>query len=83
MLASPQQAVVRLADGRELINLCANNYFGLANHPDVLASAHDALRRYSDGMASVRFICGIQEVHKQLEARIRRFIDTDDTILYA
>ncbi len=83
VLSSPQQPVVRLADGRELINLCANNYLGLANHPAVIEAAHEALDRYGYGMASVRFICGTQDVHKQLEARLSAFLGTDDTILYS
>ena len=83
MLASPQQPVVRLADGRELINLCANNYLALANHPSVREAAHRRLDRYGYGMASVRFICGTQSVHKELEARLSAFLGMDDTILYS
>ena len=83
VLASPQQPVVRLADGRELINLCANNYLALANHPAVREAAHRAIDRYGYGMASVRFICGTQSVHKELEARLSAFLGTDDTILYS
>lgn len=83
ILASPQQAVVRLAEGGELINLCANNYLGLANHASVREAARLALDRYGYGMASVRFICGTQNVHKDLENRLSRFLGTDDTILYS
>ncbi len=83
VLASPQQPVVRLADGRELINLCANNYLALANHPSIREAAHRALDRYGYGMASVRFICGTQGVHKELEARLSAFLGMDDTILYS
>jgi len=83
VLGSPQQPVVTLADGRELINLCANNYLALANDPAVRAAAHAAIDRYGYGMASVRFICGTQEVHKQLEARLSTFLGMDDTILYS
>ncbi len=83
VLASPQQPVVRLADGRELINLCANNYLALANHPSIREAAHRALDRYGYGMASVRFICGTQSVHKELEARLSSFLGMDDTILYS
>jgi glycine C-acetyltransferase len=83
VLSSPQQPVVRLADGRELINLCANNYLALANHPSVIQAAHEALDRHGYGMASVRFICGTQDVHKQLEARLSAFLGMDDTILYS
>jgi len=83
VLGSPQQPVVRLADGRELINLCANNYLALANHPAMREAAHAAIDRYGYGMASVRFICGTQDVHKQLEARLSAFLGMDDTILYS
>jgi glycine C-acetyltransferase len=83
VLASPQQPVVRLADGRELVNLCANNYLALANHPSIREAAHRALDRYGYGMASVRFICGTQSVHKELEARLAAFLGMDDAILYS
>jgi glycine C-acetyltransferase len=83
VLGSPQQPVVRLADGRELINLCANNYLALANHPSIREAAHRALDRHGYGMASVRFICGTQSVHKELEARLAAFLGMDDAILYS
>ena len=83
VLGSPQQPVVRLADGRELINLCANNYLALANHPSIREAAHRALDRYGYGMASVRFICGTQSVHKELEARLSAFLGMEDAILYS
>jgi glycine C-acetyltransferase len=83
VLDSPQQPLVRLADGRELINLCANNYLALANHPQVREAAQRALARYGYGMASVRFICGTQSVHKQLEERLSGFLGTEDAILYS
>jgi glycine C-acetyltransferase len=83
IIATPQGATVRLADGRELINLCANNYLGLASHPAVLQAAHEALRTHGYGMSSVRFICGTQDLHKQLEQRIAAFVGTEDAILYA
>jgi len=83
VLGSPQQPVVRLADGRELVNLCANNYLALANHPSIREAAHRAIDRYGYGMASVRFICGTQSVHKDLEGRLSTFLGTDDTILYS
>jgi glycine C-acetyltransferase len=83
VLSSPQQAVVRLADGREVINLCANNYLGLANHPSVREAARLAIDRYGYGMASVRFICGTQTLHKELEHRLSAFLGTEDTILYS
>ncbi|HVP34813.1 MAG TPA: glycine C-acetyltransferase [Steroidobacteraceae bacterium] len=82
VLTSPQGGVVR-AGGREVVNLCANNYLGLANHPAVRAAAQQALDRYGYGMASVRFICGTQEPHKELEARLARFLGTEDVILYS
>ena len=82
VLAGPQGGVVRAGD-REVINLCANNYLGLANHPAVRAAAQRSLDRYGYGMASVRFICGTQETHKQLEARLARFLGTEDVILYS
>ena len=83
VLASPQQARVRLASGAEVINLCANNYLGLANHPQVVEAARAALLEHGYGMASVRFICGTQTVHRELEERLSRFLGTDDTILYS
>ncbi|MGA2343768.1 MAG: glycine C-acetyltransferase, partial [Steroidobacteraceae bacterium] len=83
LIGSPQGAVVRLADGREMINLCANNYLGLANHPAVLAAAQDALARYGYGVASVRFICGTQSVHRNLEERLSAYLGMEDTILYS
>jgi len=83
VIASPQSAEVRLRDGAELLNFCANNYLGLADHPEVLAAARDALDRWGFGLASVRFICGTQEIHKQLEERIATFLGTEDTILYS
>jgi glycine C-acetyltransferase len=83
VIASGQQAVVRLADGREVINLCANNYLGLANHPLLREAAHRAIDRYGYGMASVRFICGTQGVHRELEERLSAFLGTEDTILYS
>ncbi len=82
VLASPQAALVRVSGGAEVINMCANNYLGLADHPAVLAAAHDALDRWGFGMASVRFICGTQEIHKQLEQRLSEFLGTEDTILF-
>jgi glycine C-acetyltransferase len=83
LIGSPQGAVVRLTDGREMINLCANNYLGLANHPAVLAAAQDALARYGYGVASVRFICGTQSVHRDLEERLSAYLGMEDTILYS
>ncbi len=83
VITTPQGAVVCSADGRELINLCANNYLGLSSHPQVLEAAHAALRTHGYGLSSVRFICGTQDLHKTLEARLSRFLGTEDTILYA
>jgi glycine C-acetyltransferase len=83
VIGSPQSAHIELADGSSVINLCANNYLGLADHPDIVAAAHQALDNYGYGMASVRFICGTQTVHKELEARLSAFLGTDDTILYS
>src|SRR5438270_13103172 len=80
-LQSPQGSAIRVA-GREVINFCANNYLGLANHPAIVEAANEALRRYGYGLASVRFICGTQELHKQLETAIARFLKKDDAILY-
>lgn len=85
LIAGPQQASIRVRDdgtSREVINLCANNYLGLANHPKVIEAAHRALEEYGYGMASVRFICGTQTIHKDLEGRISSFLGTEDTILY-
>jgi len=81
-LASPQRGEVEVGAG-ELINLCANNYLGLADHPEVVAAAHEALDRWGYGMASVRFICGTQEIHLELEARLSEFLGTEKTILYS
>ena len=83
VITTPQGAVVRTTDGREVINLCANNYLGLSAHPAVIEAAHEALRTHGYGLSSVRFICGTQDIHKQLEQRIARFLGTDDAILYA
>jgi glycine C-acetyltransferase len=83
VLTTPQGALVKTADGREVINLCANNYLGLSSHPLVIAAAHEALRTHGYGMSSVRFICGTQDLHKTLEARLARFLGTEDAILYA
>ena len=83
IIATPQGALVKLADGRELINLCANNYLGLSSHPKVIEAAHEALRTHGYGMSSVRFICGTQDIHKELERRLAAFLGTEDTILYA
>jgi glycine C-acetyltransferase len=83
LLDSPQQAEVRLANARSVLNLCANNYLGLANHPAVVEAARQALDTWGYGLASVRFICGTQSIHKQLEERLSQFLGTEDTILYS
>jgi len=83
VLTTPQRAQVEVRGGeRPVLNMCANNYLGLADHPDVIAAAHEALDRWGFGMASVRFICGTQELHKELEIALTSFLGTDDTILY-
>ncbi len=85
LIAGPQQAAIKVrtnGDTTEVLNLCANNYLGLANHPTIIAAAHKALDEFGFGMASVRFICGTQTIHKELEERISRFLGTEDTILY-
>jgi glycine C-acetyltransferase len=83
VIDSPQGARVAVPNGARVLNFCANNYLGLANHPDVLAAAHAALDRWGYGLASVRFICGTQGIHKDLEGRLSAFLGTDDTILYS
>ena len=83
IIGSAQGPVIALADGREMINLCANNYLGLANHPAVVEAAHQGLNRYGYGVASVRFICGTQSVHRELEQRLSAYLSMEDTILYS
>ncbi len=83
IIASEQGAEITLADGKKVLNFCANNYLGLSSHPDVLAAAADTLKSRGYGMSSVRFICGTQDIHKKLEAAIAKFHGTEDTILYA
>ena len=83
VITGPQSAQITLADGRTVLNFCANNYLGLADHPDIVAAAKEALDSHGFGMASVRFICGTQDLHKQLEQTIARFFGKQDTILYA
>jgi glycine C-acetyltransferase len=82
IITGPQNAEIPIADGRRVINLCANNYLGLADHPALIAAAKDALDTHGFGMASVRFICGTQDIHKELEAALTKFLGTEDTILY-
>jgi glycine C-acetyltransferase len=83
VIVSPQGSSIRVTAGQEVLNLCANNYLGLADDPRIVAAAKDALDRWGYGLASVRFICGTQDVHKQLEQRISGFLGTEDTILYS
>lgn len=83
IITSPQEAVITLEDGSKVINLCANNYLGLADHPDLIKEAQTSLDKYGFGMSSVRFICGTQSIHKKLEEKISEFLGTEDTILYS
>jgi glycine C-acetyltransferase len=83
VLASPQRASITVADGSSVLNFCANNYLGLADDPRVIDAAKDALNRWGFGLASVRFICGTQDLHKQLERKLSEFLGTDETILYS
>jgi len=83
IIASPQDAVITLTDGSEVLNFCANNYLGLSSHPKVLDAAHAALESHGFGMSSVRFICGTQDIHKTLEQKLAQFLHAEDTILYA
>lgn len=83
VITTPQGADIKTTQGKEVINFCANNYLGLASHPKVLEAAHQALNTHGFGMASVRFICGTQDIHKTLEEKISKFLGTEDTILYA
>jgi glycine C-acetyltransferase len=83
VIVSPQGSTIRVADGAEVLNFCANNYLGLADDPRIVTAAKDALDRWGYGLASVRFICGTQDVHKQLEQRISAFLGTEDTVLYS
>lgn len=83
IITSPQDAVIEISTGEKVINFCANNYLGLSSHPDVIQAAKDTLDSHGFGMSSVRFICGTQDIHKALEAKIAEFYGTDDTILYA
>ena len=83
IITSPQGAEITISTGEKVINFCANNYLGLSSHPEVIQAAKDSLDSRGFGMSSVRFICGTQDIHKELEARIARFYNTEDTILYA
>ena len=83
IITSPQDAVIKISTGQEVINFCANNYLGLSSHPEVIQAAKDAMDTHGFGMSSVRFICGTQDIHKELEQKIADFYQTEDTILYA
>jgi glycine C-acetyltransferase len=83
VIASPQQADITLSNSAHVLNFCSNNYLGLANHPDVIKAAADSLRTYGFGLASVRFICGTQTVHIELEKKLSSFLGTESTILYS
>lgn len=83
IIVSPQDAVIKINTGQEVINFCANNYLGLSSHPDVIQAAKDTMDTHGFGMSSVRFICGTQDIHKTLEKKIAHFYETEDTILYA
>ena len=83
VITSPQGAKVELNDGKELINMCANNYLGLANNPKVIEAAKNSYEKYGYGLSSVRFICGTQKIHKDLEEKLSKFLGTEDTILYS
>lgn len=83
IITTPQDAHIGVTEGATVLNMCANNYLGLAEHPAIIAAAHEGLDRWGYGLSSVRFICGTQSIHKQLEAKISQFLGTDDTILYS
>ena len=83
IITTPQDAVIKISTGEEVINFCANNYLGLSSHPKVIEAAHATLDSHGFGMSSVRFICGTQDIHKELEAKLAHFLGTEDTILYA
>ena len=82
VIESPQEARIKVGGGREVLNMCANNYLGLSDHADIVAAAREGLDEWGFGLSSVRFICGTQTIHKQLEAKISEFLGTEDTILY-
>src|SRR5216684_6060084 len=82
IITTPQDAHIAVAGGKRVLNMCANNYLGLADHPALLKAAKEALDTHGFGMASVRFICGTQDIHKELEAALTKFLGTEDTILY-
>ena len=83
VLTTPQEALIATQSTQDILNLCANNYLGLSNHPELIKAAHETLENYGYGLSSVRFICGTQDIHKELEARLSAFLGTEDTILYS
>ena len=83
IITSPQGASIRISTGEEVLNFCSNNYLGLSSHPEVVQAAKDTMDTHGFGMSSVRFICGTQDIHKELEQKIADFYGTEDTILYA
>ncbi len=83
IITSPQNATITVRGGQEVLNMCANNYLGLADHPDVIRAAQESYAKWGYGLSSVRFICGTQQIHKQLEQKVSEFLGTDDTILYS
>src|SRR6266436_10200392 len=83
IITTPQDAHIQVDGGQRVLNMCANNYLGLAEHPEVIKAAHEALERWGYGLSSVRFICGTQSLHKELEKKISEFLGTEDTILYS
>src|ERR1700748_3432410 len=82
IITSPQEANIGIAGGRQVLHMCANNYLGLADHPALIAAAKEALNTHGFGMASVRFICGTQDIHQELESALTKFLGTEETILY-
>jgi glycine C-acetyltransferase len=82
IITSPQQAKITIAGGQKVLNFCANNYLGLADHPEIIKAARESYEKWGYGLSSVRFICGTQQIHKQLEQKISQFLETEDTILY-
>src|SRR5437879_5899783 len=82
-ITTPQSARIQVANGQSVLNMCANNYLGLAGHPAVVEAARQALERWGYGLSSVRFICGTQSLHKELERKLSEFLGTEDTILYS
>ena len=83
VIISPQDTAIKISSGQEVLNFCSNNYLGLSNHPEVIQAAKDAIDSHGFGMSSVRFICGTQDIHKELERKLSEFLGTEDTILYA